>query len=356
MRTLQTPGEGGRKRSRLRRVNIYDVAKRAGVSKSTVSRVLSGGYVSPAARGKVLLAMGLLQYAPSGPARHLSLGRSGCVGFLVPSIEDSFQARLVEGASQELAPRSVTLFLGTLGERTEYHPEIAQYWIRNRQVDGLVITSPGKRERPLVRMAEKHRVPMVFVGKNIDYPGHLVVRSDNREAGRKIGRHLVELGHRNVAYVGVSRFHGDSEDRLAGLREGLAEGGGTVLDKNVFRGDWRPEDGEAYAQRWLALSRRQAPTAVVAASDLMALGFLKAVLVRGVAVPGEVALVGFDDLVPAGVAWPGLTTIRQPGHRLGAVAVRKLLEWIKQGPSKEETILLPVELVVRESTVGNRHP
>lgn len=338
------------------RLSIYDVAQRAQVSKSTVSRVLRGGYVSEETKERVIHAMQELGYAPSAAARHLSLGRTGCIGFLAPSLEDSYQAMLVESAAIELVSRDMTLLLTTLGQRSEYHPASAYQWVHNHRVDGLLLLSPSVRERSLIEAAKQREIPMVFIGKGASFDGFTYVRSDNFGAGLKIARHLSEIGRKEVAFLSVRSKAQDAEERLAGLRAGLQETGGRVLDENIYRGDWLVEDGEAYAQKWLRLPRKKAPTAVVAASDLMALGFLRAVLSARVRVPEEVAVVGFDDIVSSRLIWPRLTTVRQEVKLLGVTAVRRLLEMIEAGKLgwRAEDLLMPTELVVRESTAGLR--
>jgi DNA-binding LacI/PurR family transcriptional regulator len=335
-----------------RRATIVEVAERANVAFSTVSRVLNGGYASQQVRARVEQAAKDLGYTPSPIARNLKMGRQGSIGLIVESSQGSWFTQVLGGIEEALEQKMFSLLLGSLQLRGRYDSTVIGRWIAERRVDGLIFCRCTRHEEALVERASKMRLPMVFVGPDEHFGAGPVFASRNRDAAHELTRHLVSFGHRRFAYVGGPEDSLDVLDRLGGLRETLTEHGLELPPENVtFAISYSPEVGIAFAQRWLAMPRATAPTAVVCANDALAIAFLRTVLQHGVRVPDEVSVTGFDGLREGALYWPALTTAQQLSHAMGNAACLTLLKMIDNPEAAQPSYLdLPAELIVREST------
>ena len=331
------------------KVNIDWIARQAGVSKSTVSRVLNGGSVSPALQERIQTLIRTSGFRPSLSARNFSKGRTGCIGLVVPTFLDAWLPQILQGVEEETNRHQLSLLLGSLGEETAFHPEVAKDWIEQRRVDGLIFASSGKRELPLIQEAQKSGLGLVFITGNQSEGLSQIIRCDNLEGGRKAGQHLLAFGHKRFAFVGGREGEVDPAERLEGFLEVLRAAGIKKDQVEVQYSGWRTIHGESAAKQWMARRKANGPTAFFCANDSVALGFLRVVLQAGLRVPQDVSVVGFDDVPTAQVFWPGLTTVRQDMRVMGAAAVRALVEQIET-PGPKPTIFYPGELVVRESS------
>ena len=334
-----------------RRPDISEVARTARVSKSTVSRVINGGYASAEVRARVSKVIQKLGYSPWTTARNFSLGRAGCLGLVVFDTQSEWITQILGGIEEEASAKHVSLLVGSLVTRETYDASTVMSWIRERRVDGLIFACPGKRERALIDAARKARVAVALIAADESYKGTVILRSDNVGVGRDIADHLLELGHRRIAFVGGPSESHDSRERAEGLERGLAEQRVRLSPGNKwFAPRYHLEEGVAYAQKWLKLPRLRAPTAIVLANDAMALGFMRTLQAEGVSIPREVSVVGFDDIPAAGVYWPGLTTVRQEMRVMGSRACRALMATVSGERVEQPVIEFPMKLVVREST------
>jgi LacI family transcriptional regulator len=335
-----------------RRSTIIEVAARANVAFSTVSRVLNGGYASPEVRARVEAAARELNYTPSSIARNLKTGRQGCIGVVVESSQCSWFTQVLGGIEEALADKTISALLGSLNLRGSYDASTIERWIADRRVDGLIFARCTRREESLVNQARDAQIPMVFVAPDENFSAGPVFAARNREAARELTEHLIALGHRRFAYLGGPEKSADAVERLAGLRDALA-GRELELDgAHLLFGDTFPAGGAAgYADQWNAALRATAPTAVMCGNDTLAIEFLRAVLQRGVRVPDELSVVGFDGVPEGALYWPGLTTAKQPSQAMGNAACRALMQLIEnpEAPSPER-VDLPAELIVRESS------
>ena len=239
--------------------------------------------------------------------------------------------------------------LSSLELRGQYDPRIVLDWIRGRRVDGLIIAKSQRRERPLLHEALEAQVPIITVAPDEAVTHVHVVRCDNIGGGVAVADHLVELGHRHVAFAGGPPHSLDSKHRLRGLTEGLARHG-IRLDRRksvFFCTSYESSAGADFAARFL--DKPFEATALVMGNDALALGFMRVAQQRGVRVPRDLSIVGFDDVPVGALLWPGLTTVGQPMRDMGRAACRRLFEAIA-APGLLETIEYPVSLVVREST------
>ncbi|MGW1901853.1 LacI family DNA-binding transcriptional regulator [Streptomyces hirsutus] len=328
---------------------IHDVAREAGVSRGTVSRVLNGGhYVSPSAAEAVNAAIRRTGYVVNRHARSLITGRSDSVGFLLTEPQERFFEDpnfnvLLRGCTQALAAHDIPLLLMIAGTQAERR-RIVRY-ITAGHVDGVLLVSSHSGDL----VAEELRaagVPLVACGKPIGLGSKVsYVAADDRDGARDMVRHLLGLGRRRVGVVTGPLDTPGGVERLAGYKEVLAEAGLGIDERLIVSGDYSRASGEAGAERLLA----GAPDmdAVFVASDLMAQGVLAALHRAGRRVPQDVAVGGFDDSQAAVAASPGLTTIRQPWDRISSEMVRVLLAQV--GGEDPATVILPTELVKRES-------
>ncbi|MEU5112709.1 LacI family DNA-binding transcriptional regulator [Streptomyces longwoodensis] len=337
---------GGRRRP----PTIHDVAREAGVSRGTVSRVLNGGhYVSPAAQEAVDAAIRRTGYVVNRHARSLITGRSDSVGFLLTEPQERFFEDpnfnvLLSGCTQALAAHDIPLLLMLAGTKDERR-RITRY-ITAGHVDGVLLVSSHSGD-PVAEELRGAGVPLVQCGKPMGLRSKVsYVAADDRDGARDMVRHLLSLGRRRIGVVNGPLDTPGGVDRLAGYQEVLTEAGLPVDERLVVTGDYSRASGEAGAERLLA----QAPDldALFVASDLMAQGALTALRRAGRRVPEDVSVGGFDDSTAATEAVPALTTVRQPYDRISAEMVRLLLAQI--AGEEPAAVILPTELVLRDST------
>ncbi len=351
----QASGQTTRKARTLRtpqKPTVALVARRARVSTSTVSRVLNGGYASDTVRRRVERVVEKLGYTPSPTARHLKFGRAGCIGVVVGNTQGPWFTQLLGGIEEQLVGTDFAVLLCSLTRRGEYDASAALTWIAERRVDGLVFASASARERPLVEHATKLRVPVAFVAPDCGFGVGHVFQSRNREAGRQVAEHLLALGHHHVAFIGGPKASVDTRERLYGLKQRLELSGAMLRAADThFAPDYGPTGGSEYAESWLSLPRDEAPTAVVLGSDSLALGFMRSVQQRGIRIPLDVSVVGFDGIPEGDLAWPRLTTGSQATSSMGAAACAFILQQIDSaGLAPEHYEAFAMTLVIREST------
>ncbi|HYO95767.1 MAG TPA: LacI family DNA-binding transcriptional regulator [Polyangiaceae bacterium] len=334
-----------------RRTDIAEVARHARVSKSTVSRVINGGYASAEVRARVAKVIQKLNYTPWTTARNFSLGRAGCFGLVVWDTQSEWITQILGGIEEELTSKHISLLVGSLVLRGSYDSSTVASWISERRIDALIFACPGKKERPLVEAARKAQVSVALIAPNEAFRGAVVLRSDNIGVGSDIAQHLQELGHRRVAYVGGNEESLDSRERGDGVERGLAAYKLKIAPGNkLFMPRYHVDEGANYAQRWLKMPRSRAPTAVVLANDAMALGFMRTLQIQGVSIPRDVSVVGYDDIPAAGLYWPGLTTVRQEMRVMGSHACRAVMAAIENEKVERPVVEFPMKLIVRQST------
>lgn len=326
------------------RPKIVDVARLAGVSTATVSRVLSNPeIVSTETRRLVEEAIRQTGYRLNQAARNLRIRRTGGVVALVPNLSNPFFSQILAGMAAVLAPAGYNLLVADT--RAEGGRSILTYAEPSR-ADGLIVLDGTLPAEGLTG-----RLPLVLACEWIPGIAAPRVKIDNREAAALAVDHLVGLGHRRVAHVAGPRRNVLSEARLAGTERALAAHG--LPAPVVLPGDFSLESGRRAGAAWLALPSNQRPTAVFLASDAMACGFIGEVQHHGVMVPRDVSVMGFDDIELVSHMTPALSTIRQPREALGRNAAQRLLDRI-EGDDKDDDTILPVELVLRASTAPPR--
>lgn len=328
---------------------ISDVAARAGVGVGTVSRVLNERTnVRPVTRAKVLDAIAELQYRPSPLARNLSLRRTHVIGVVVPFFTSPSAVERLRGIASVLASSPYDLMLFDI-ESEDRREHAFRLFDRGDRSDGLLLISLVPPEDEVERL-QRARLPCVLV--DAPHPAFSSFVVDDVLGGELATTHLIELGHRRIAFVGDKppdpfRFT-SSRDRTRGYERALVQAGIDSRTEFVREGTHIHHVARSIAIDLLRLPQR--PTAVFAASDVQALGVLEAARILGIRVPEELSVVGFDDVEVA--AYVGLTTVRQPLFESGRRGAELLLQMLSGGepPGEPKAEQLPLEVVVRSTT------
>jgi LacI family transcriptional regulator, galactose operon repressor len=331
------------------------VAKQSGVSVSTVSRVFNEyADVSPATRERVLAVARKLDYAPSAAARTLVKQQSQLIGVVLftgyehPDIHHPFFQEVLVGLKHGIGELGYDLLLFATEQPGSNHGRPHSYLRRARQhgVDGIVVMGVD-RDDPEVEKLVRSPVPVIAVDLDVSGDHTSYVASDNIGGARLAVRHLHGLGHRRIATIAGPAETKPGADRILGYRAEMNALGLEIHPGYVAEGDFYAESAESLMKS--LLRRRTPPTAVFAAADMMAVGAIRAIQGAGLSVPGDVAIVGFDDIRLAELLSPPLTTIRQDMVGIGLAAGRALVEQIENPDSTPPVLTLPVELVVRAS-------
>jgi LacI family transcriptional regulator len=338
------------------RATITDVASEAGVHASTVSRVLNGhveSTIRPATRERVLAAADRLGYRPSALARSLRLQRTLTLGMLVPDITNPFFSSIIKGAEDSALERGYNLILCNSEDDPEREATYLRV-LRERQVDGLLIASSQMADATIAELREQ-AFPFVLLNRAAQSDEDLAVVVDNHAAAVAVVAHLAALGHRRIGHIAGPQTTTTGVERLEGFRagvraHGLADAPGLVVEADAFS----QEAGHRALGTMLAGAAR--PTAVFGANDLIAIGMLQRLREIGARVPGDVSIVGFNDIPLAGLLEPALTTVRVPQLQMGAAGAHLLIDRIEGRPIGDVRLTLPTELVVRASSAAPAAP
>jgi LacI family transcriptional regulator len=337
-------------------VGIKEVARQAGVSVGTVSNVLNRpDSVSEATRARVLSTIERLGYVRSDAARQLRAGRSRIIALLVLDMANPFFVEVASGAERAAREAGLGVMVCNSAQRADEEADYLALFAEQR-VRGVLLTPADMSGRNLESF-RRHGIPFVFVDRVLPSAEGCSVSVDDVAGGALAGRHLVGQGHRRIAYVSGPMHLPQCQDRRTGLLAALAEAGrGEEALRHVEAERLDVAAGRDAGARVLGVSPR--PTAVFCANDLLALGVLQALYGAGVSVPGEVALVGYDDIEFAAAAAVPLTSVRQPAFRMGRTAADLLIEETAEGGEgavgghRHRRIVLQPELVVRDSTLS----
>ena len=328
------------------KATLADVARRAGVHKATASRAISApGLISPATTARVRAAMAELGYVSNGVARALATRRTRTIGSIIPTLDNAIYAVSTNSLERRLEQSGYVLLVACHEFKLEAET-LALEAMLDRGVDGVVLVGQ-EHARPTLDRLRKSGLPHVFTWSRAR-PGRPTVGFDNRRAGRIVAEHLIALGHRRVAMIaGLLEGNDRASARLAGVRDALDAAGLAMPESAVAQ---RPYSLEAGADGFAALmGARRPPTAIVCGNDVLALGAICEARARGIAIPADVSITGFDDMPMARVATPQLTTVRFPMREIGWNAGELLLGLLGEEVATVEREL-PIELVAREST------
>lgn len=335
-----------------KRVTIDSIARRARVSKATVSRVLnSKPDVDPDTREKVMRIIRKVGYVPSAVASGLAKGRSPLIGLVLPSLTWPWALEILRGIGEGVESTHYDLVLYTLGS-PERNDQLFAYTLGAGLAAGVIVIVPPEDISYFEKLHAKG-FPAVLIDDRASHPDFPSVTATNRFGAYQATKHLTDLGHQIIAFLNGPSKYGCCRERLEGYRDALQEANIPFSSHLVLESDFTESGGAVAVQPWLESGNP--PTAIFAANDLMAFGVLKALALRGFQVPEDIAVVGFDDIPPAANSRPALTTVRQPMFTMGRTAVEMVTEQIHTGALKKARMELETELVIRESSLS-RHP
>jgi LacI family transcriptional regulator len=348
------------------KLKIGDIADLAGVSKATVSRVLNNKPdVDPATRERILRIIEEQNFIPSMAASGLASGRSPLIGMLIPSFSWPLIPELMRGVADVLEDTSYELVLYSIKDtdREQDHSEVINRVLATQLTAGVLAVFPGTATPELTRLYNQG-FPVVIVD---DQRVHTTpwISVDDLTGAYMVVKHLISLGHRRIAHIAGPPAYRATQERYEGYRRALLESGIAPDPELTLEGDFKPPSGRACARQLFTLPAEQRPTAIFASADEMAYGVIAAAEEFGLSIPGDIALVGFDDDAPSAHVHPPLTTVRQPYYEMGAQGLKLLLSLLdstrdnyflsaqKAQKAGEEApparILLQTTLVVRNS-------
>ncbi|HTH59356.1 MAG TPA: LacI family DNA-binding transcriptional regulator [Paraburkholderia sp.] len=331
-------------------VTLEEIARIAGVSPSTVSRILNGSArVVPEKQQAVQKAIARFNYRPNVLARGLASGKTETIGVLTQTVSSPFYAEWLRGIEDALGePGFTPIFASSRWNVKDEKARLEQ--LIARRVDGVILLHAQLDEATLVDYSR--RTPMLVLGRSLAQSAKLAGLSiDNRMGACEATRHLIEQGHREIAFIAGPPTHEDALERLDGYRLALAEAGIAFDADLVEQGDYVETGGLAAMERLLA--RARAFSAVFCANDQTAYGARLAMFRRGVRVPEDISLVGFDDLPTSSYMTPPLTTVRQPTYAIGRLAAEGMVKMIR----KQAVGLSPIALtLVRRDTTRRIGP
>jgi LacI family transcriptional regulator len=328
-------------------ITIRDVARVAGVSVTTAHRGLTGkGELSEDKRLRVLDAAKQLNFVPSATARALVSGRTNTIGMVVTDNASPVYAGIVRGVEEVANAAGFGLLLCNSGDSQDRALACLEL-LRSKQVDGVLLT-PVQTDRRDVERLQEAEIPFVlllrlFAGLDCDY-----VITNNEAAGHAATAHLLDLGHRRVAHIAGPEFVSSAQGRLAGYRRALADRGVTFNPELVAHAPYTVAGG--YEAARVLLDRTERPSALFAANDLQAVGVMKAARELGIEIPGELALVGGDNIELAEFLEVPLTTFHQPAREIGSLGAEILLSRLNGEKGETRQIVLSPELLVRRSS------
>jgi LacI family transcriptional regulator len=326
---------------------IADVAKLAGVHKATASRALNprtADLVNTKTARRVVMAAKRLRYQPNSLARSLRTSQTSTVGVLIPDLTNPLFPLVVRGIEDTLGAHEYTALLAN----TDDDPERTQAQfdaLLSRKVDGFLIATAW-RDDPLLTGAAEQGITAVLINRTTDVPLYPAVTGDDRTGVARAVEHLVQLGHRRIAHLAGPTAMSTGFVRAQAFRHAMAA---HALPDLVLECAAYTEDAGAATARSLVDDHPDV-TAILAGNDMIALGVLAVLTERGLTCPGDVSLVGFNDMRFVDKLTPPLTTVHVPHHRLGTEAARLLLDQLANPDRAPKTVSLPLELVVRGST------
>jgi DNA-binding LacI/PurR family transcriptional regulator len=338
---------------------ILDIAAQAGVAPMTVSRVINGtGYVSAELRQRVQRVVEEVGYLPNALARSLKRQRTRVVGILLPDIANPFSAELARSMQKVLLEKKYSAFITTTEQSVEREQAALRAFFDHR-VDGVVVATMETRAgNDALHKFINRGMAIVMVGRALSESPVDRVTSDYWKGGYDAVEHLISLGHTRIGFLGASVLNAGRLRRFQGFMDALCDHGISVSEEWIIGSDSGPaystqQDGYEAMKRLLALPTR--PSAVFARNDFTAFGAMCAIRDAGLVIPGDIAVVGFDNVPLASYFTPSLTTVEQPTAELGRKAAAMLLERIERASTEApREICFPCRLIIRDSTVRGK--
>ncbi|MDQ1411740.1 MAG: LacI family transcriptional regulator [Acidimicrobiaceae bacterium] len=330
---------------------MKDVARVAGVSLGTVSNVLNQpDLVSPATRRRVVDAIAQLGFVRNESARQLRAGRSRTIGLVVLDVSNPFFTDVARGAETAAAENGSIIMLCNSGQKVEREARYLDL-LEEQRVQGVLITPVGSDNARLDLLVARG-TPVVLVDRGTEHPNWCSVAVDDVLGGLAAVSHLIERGHRRIAFVGGPMGLRQVSDRHVGAVKAMTDGGRDPGELMLFETTWLTlSSGRQAGERIVGLSEAERPTGVFCANDLLALGVLQALAGHGLRVPHDVAIVGYDDIDYAAAAAVPLSSVRQPRELIGRTATELLLDEMREGSSHQHRrVTFKPELAIRASS------
>lgn len=329
------------------KTTIYDVAEKAGVSISTVSRVINNkGRISKKTKQKVMDVIASLGYQPSVLASALTGKRTRTIGLIIPDVANPFfaeVARRVEDRGRELG-------FNLLMCNTDNNPETEEMYLsllKQKSVDGIIIGTTTRNHSVLKELLQE-QMPVALIAQDIPELMIDVVSVDDYLGGYQAASHLVELGHRHIAVMMGNLNRTSDRYRFQAFRQVLEDNGIALDERFVLQTDYSLEGGKRAALELLASAHK--PTAIFACFDFLAIGIYQAAKELGLRIPEDLSVVGFDNTILASITDPPLTTVAQPIDEMGRQVMDLLLREIEGEKKTKQRVILPPELIIRQST------
>ncbi len=330
-------------------ITLSDVARHAGVSIKTVSRVVNNeSRVAESTRQRVLAAIEELGYVPNVWAQRLARGHSGLVGLLIHDATPAYMVGVMNGLMDVGDSVGYRISLYRLDVKDPQQIAQAVAMAQQQRVEGFVFTPPCDNSPELVHALEDMNFPFVQLTPHERGGDCAWVSATDERGSYDAAWHLIRLGHQRIGFIQGNRDHQASWERLAGYKRALGEAGLGVDESLIKQGSWQFETGLEHAREMLAMP--DPPTAIMAGNDEAAAGVIQATWEQGVKCPDQLSVVGFDDVPLARQVCPPLTTVKQPIYDIAATAMSLLVERIIPGLPFEKTVEIPTELVIRHST------
>ncbi len=329
-------------------MNIKSVAKKAGVSVATVSRVLNHpDAVAPDTKEHILNVMESLDYTPNWFARGLKLNRTGVIALLIPEIMDLSYMEIAKGVEDVAHQKKYNIMLCTTEEDRNKEKGYIENFIA-RKVDGIILVSSLLKKNDLLQI-KKQDISVVLIGRNEELSGENLVYTDYKSATGEAIRHIIEIGYRNIGMIYGNRPKKENLEKLEGFQHTITGEGLIYQQEHIVEEENSIEGGYLGASKLLNLKDR--PEAIFVTSDIMAVGAMEKIKQTGLKIPQDIAVVGYDNLKISGFIEPKLTTVAKPMYRMGLVAARLLFdlmeEELEEGEPQE--ILIQSKLKVRKS-------
>ena len=333
------------------RATIRDVALKAGVSHQTVSRVINGHErVSDQTRKNVEAAIAELGYQPNAIARSMARGRTYTLACISPNLTDFTYASFIEGAELEARKRGYFLLTAS-APNAETFATLVNQLLASRRTEGLLVITPNV-EPHHVRIPRY--VSAVFIGSDPNLDWIASVTLDDENAGYIATEHLVQMNHTNIAHITGPMAEESSQGRLRGYQCAITAAGITYQPRFIYEGDWSATSGYLAVQYFL--EQQDAPSAIFAQNDRMAVGAIRALRDTGRRVPQDISVIGIDDMPLASYFDPPLTTILQDTYRMGREAACQLINSIEKPDNPCRQLRVEPKLIVRQSTTLNNQP
>lgn len=329
------------------RVTITDVARAAGLSVATVSRVLSGyEFVKESTRNRVMEVVEQLGYVASLPARSLAGGRSRTIGLLVPNLDIGYVGTITQGIDRALSKANCDLVLYT----SHHQPSKETYYVNtiaNGITEGVLLVAPQYMSTYLDTLRESD-FPYVLIDQADATGSSNIVEATNYQGAYEATRYLCQLGHTRIAFILGALDVWSAVERLRGYKAALADCRIPIIEELILKGNYQQQGGYAVTKQMLN-NVDPPPTAIFASNDMSAFGAMDAAREHGLRIPEDISIVGFDDIPQASLVYPKLTTVRQPLEQMGQVAAEMLVERIADPSRPPQRVTLATQLIIRDS-------